>query len=94
MEATQNERLKKGLTSSFRLLTRSTPLPECPDRATRPAAAAAAAAALRGLRAPVDTHRAQRSTANSNTAPSKTLQLFYKQNVHGILHESFSNKIK
>jgi len=35
------------------LLTSSTPLaPECPDRATLPAAAAAAAAALNGLREP------------------------------------------
>lgn len=67
-EATLNGRLKKGLTSSLRLLTRSTPLPECPDRATRPAAAAAAAAALRGLSAPAVTQRAQRSSANSNTA--------------------------
>ncbi len=41
------------LTSSLRLLTRSTPPgPECPDNATLPAAAAAAAAALRGLMAP------------------------------------------
>lgn len=41
------------LTSSFRLLTNSTPLaPVCPAKATLPAAAAAAAAALRGFRAP------------------------------------------
>lgn len=76
MEATQNERLRKALTSSLRLLTRSTPLPECPDRATRPAAAAAAAAALRGLSAPAVTQRAQKRTANSSTATS---QLFYKK---------------
>lgn len=49
-------RCNSTLTSSFRLLTSSTPLaPVCPDRATLPAAAAAAAAALNGLRAPGNT---------------------------------------
>lgn len=44
------------LTSSLRLLARSTApaAPECPDRATRPAAAAAAAAALKGLIDPAE----------------------------------------
>lgn len=62
------ERHKKGLTSSLRLLTRSTPLPECPDRATRPAAAAAAAAALKGLSAPAVTQK-----SSEGVQPTATL---------------------
>lgn len=63
------------LTSSLRLLTRSTPPgPECPDNATLPAAAAAAAAALRGLMAPKERGGERKDRVSSHSPEEPTAQ--------------------
>ncbi len=63
------------LTSSLRLLTRSTPPgPECPDNATLPAAAAAAAAALRGLMAPKERGGERKDRVSSHSREEPTTQ--------------------
>lgn len=87
LKESEEERERKGalLTSSFRLLTRSTPLqPECPESAILPAAAAAAAAALIGLMAPGGTARPGALMGRQRASTGKAHHTAMRYSVHAM----------